>query len=123
MDDTIKRIGLIDENVKLKKCEGRNEGIIETSKEGIEENRYWEEARLTVNIDKKSIKFEVISEISEEDIKEYYEDAKIEEINRNFEEIKFEDVFELKCFIDTSCYKDQYVFFNKFNNKHIALIQ
>lgn len=124
IDETIKRIGLIDENIILKNCQGRNEGIIESSKEGMEENRYWEEGRVTIDIENQKIKFEVFNNISEEDKNEYEENGdKFKDININFGNIKFEDVFDLKAFIDKSCYKRQYYFRNKFDNKYIGLIE
>ena len=123
-DKTIKKIGLIDENIKIKACEGRNEGIINITEEGMKENRYWEEGRVTIDIENKKIKFEVYHNISEEEKNEYEEDGyKFEEINMNFDNIDFEDIFNVKAFIDKSCYKKQYFFKNKFDNKYIDLIE
>lgn len=124
MKETIKKIGLIYENVILKECKGRNEGIIEISEEGMQENRYWEEARVTIDIENKTIDFDVIEEINKEDYDEdELEDINFKEINRNFKKIKFKDVFELKAFIDKANYNKQFYFFNKTDNKNIALIQ
>lgn len=124
IDETIKRIGLIDENIILKNCQGRDEGIIESSKEGMEENRYWEEGRVTIDIENHKIKFKVFDNISEEDKNEYEENGdKFKDININFGNIKFEDVFDLKALIDKSRYKKQYYFRNNFDNKYIGLIE
>lgn len=126
IDTTIKNLGLIDTNINLQKCKGRDEGIIETDEEGIEENRGWEEARLTIDIEKKNINFNVIYTYEEEEVKEYFEeDEEIEfkEINIDFKNIKFEDIFDLKAFIDKNRYKSQYHFKNEFNNEYIGLIQ
>ena len=126
IDTTIKNLGLIDTNIDLQKCKDRNEGIIETDEEGIEENRDWEEARLTIDIEKKNINFNVIHTYEEQEVKEYFEeDEEIEfkEINIDFKNIKFEDIFDLKAFIDKNRYKSQYYFKNKFNNEYIGLIQ
>lgn len=115
-------------NLKLKKCEGRNEGIIGIAKEDIEETRYWEEGRVSIDIEKKIIDFNVINEYTEKEFKEYYDkeeikELNIKEINRDFKNIPFEDIFELKAFIDKSNYNEQYCFYNKKDNKYIFLIQ
>lgn len=39
-------------NLKLKPCINRNEGIIAITKEEIEEMRYWEEGRVSIDIEK-----------------------------------------------------------------------
>ena len=115
-------------NLKLKKCEGRNEGIIGIAKEDIEETRYWEEGRVSIDIEKKIIDFNVINEYTEKEFKEYYDkeeikELNIKEINRDFKNISFEDIFELKAFIDKSNYKQEYCFYNNKDNKYIILIQ
>lgn len=121
-DNTIKRLGLIDENIQLKKCDGRNEGIIETSKEGMEETRGWEEERVTIDIENKTIEFNAIDKISKEDKEEYYNSEKFETINMNLKNISFEDIFDLKAFIDKASYRGQYLFYNEFDNQYINLI-
>ncbi|MCI8699721.1 MAG: hypothetical protein HFJ47_00055 [Clostridia bacterium] len=124
IDNTIKEIGLIDENIKLKESKGRNEGIIEISEEGMKENRYWEEARVTIDIENKTVNFNAIREIEKEEKQEYEDDGtKFVDINIDFKNIKFEDIFNLKAFIDKSCYEEQYYFKNKFDDKYIHLIQ
>lgn len=115
-------------NLKLKKCEGRNEGIIGITKEDIEETRYWEEGRVSIDIEKKTVDFNVINEYTVEELKEEYdeEDIKemnIKEINRNFKNIPFEDIFELKAFIDKANYNEEYYFYNKKDNEYVFLIQ
>lgn len=94
----------------------------------IEETRIWEEGRITIDIDKKTLDFDVIRIWDLEDLNEYieYEDLKKEdfiEINKNFKNIPFEEVFELKAFIDKSIYNQQWYYYNKFNNEYISLIQ
>lgn len=115
-------------NLKLKLRRDRNEGIIGITKEDIEETRYWEEGRVSIDIEKKTVDFNVINEYMPEEFKEDYNDEEIKEmnikeINRNFENIPFEDIFELKAFIDKSNYRDEYCFYNNKNNKYIFLIQ
>ena len=127
--DTARKI-LRDEtmNLKLKKCQGRNEGIIAITQKDIEETRYWEEGRVSIDIENKTIDFEVIKEYTEEELDEDYEKEEqkqfnIKQIDINFRNISFEDIFELKTFIDKSVYKKQYYFYNKNNNKYVFLIQ
>lgn len=45
----------------------------------------------------------------------------IKEINRSFSEIPFEEVFDLKAFIDKANYNKKYYFNN--NDEYICLIQ
>ena len=115
-------------NLKLKKCEGRNEGIIGITKEDIEETRYWEEGRVSIDIEKKTIDFNVIDEYTAEEFKENYDEEEIKEMNPkeiyiSFKDIPFEDIFGLKAFIDKSNYKQEYCFYNNKDNKYIILIQ
>ena len=115
-------------NLKLKECQGRNEGIIGITQEDIEETRYWEEGRVSIDIENKKIDFEVIDEYTEEELKDYYDEEEIKELNikkidRNFKNISFEDIFALKAFIDKAKYKEEYHFYNKNNNKYVFLIQ
>lgn len=120
---TIKQIGLIDDNIILQECKGRNEGIIDTTKEGIEENRAWEEYRATIDIDKKTVCFEVFSEIDEDELKYFIDEGyEVKEICINFDEIKFEDIFEIRGFIEKADYEEQYLYKNNYDNKYIDLI-
>lgn len=41
----------------------------------------------------------------------------------NIEEIEFENIFEIKAFVDKSNYNEQYFFKNNFNNKYIGIIE
>ena len=114
-------------NLKLKKCQGRDEGIIGITQKDIEETRYWEEGRISIDIENKKIDFGVINEYTEEELNYDY-DEKIKELNIkkidiNFKNISFEDIFELKTFIDKANYKEEYYFYNKNNNKYVFLIQ
>lgn len=94
--------------------------------EDIEETRSWEEGRVTIDIDKKTLDFDVLDKWEVEDINEMikYDDLGKEdiiEINRDFKNILFEDVFELKAFIDKSIYNGKWYYYNKFNNEYISL--
>lgn len=111
-------------NLKLKECQGRNEGIIGITQEDIEEMRYWEEGRVSIDIENKTIDFDVINEYTEEELKDDYDEEEIKELNikkidRNFKNISFEDIFTLKAFIDKANYKGEYHFYNKNNNKYV----
>ena len=115
-------------NLKLKSCENRNEGIIGVTKEDIEETRYWEEGRVLIDIEKKTVDFDVINEHTIEEFKKNYDEEEIKEmnikeINRNFKNIAFEDIFELKAFIDKANYNEEYYFHNNKDNKYVFLIQ
>lgn len=122
--ELFKKIGLIDENVKINQCKGRSEGIINITKNEMQDNRYWEEGRVTIDIENKKIKFEVFYNIEKDEKDEYEEDGyKFEEINIDFNNIDFENVFDIKAFIDKACYKEQYYFKNNFNNAYIGLIE
>jgi|GEM_PF-1543705 hypothetical protein len=114
-------------NLKLKKCQGRDEGIIGITQKDIEETRYWEEGRVSIDIENKKIDFGVINEYTEEEFNyDYDEEIKelnIKKIDINFKNISFEDIFELKAFIDKANYKEEYYFYNKNNNKYVFLIQ
>ena len=115
-------------NLKLKECQGRNEGIIGITQEDIEETRAWEEGRVSIDIENKKIDFDVIEEYTLEELKNDYDEEEIKELNikkidKNFKNISFEDIFELKAFIDKANYKKEYYFYNKNNNKYVFLIQ
>lgn len=114
-------------NLKLKECQGRNEGIIGITQEDIEETRAWEEGRVSIDIENKKIDFDVIEEYTLEELKNDYDEEikelNIKKIDKNFKNISFEDIFELKAFIDKANYKKEYYFYNKNNNKYVFLIQ
>lgn len=115
-------------NLKLKECQGRNEGIIGIIQEDIEETRAWEEGRVSIDIENKKIDFDVIEEYTLEELKNDYDEEEMKELNikkidKNFKNISFEDIFELKAFIDKANYKKEYYFYNKNNNKYVFLIQ
>lgn len=93
----------------------------------MKKTRYWEEGRVSIDIENKKIDFEVINEYTEEELKDDYDEEEIKELNikkidRNFKNISFEDIFALKAFIDKANYKKEYHFYNKNNNKYVFLI-
>lgn len=116
------------QNLKIQECEGRNEGIISITAPDIEDTRNWEEGRVTIDIADETIDFDVIWEETPEEFKSNYTEEEfkklnIENINRKFKKIPFEDVFELKAFIDKAIYKKELHFYNEKDNKYVTLIQ
>ena len=98
------------------------------TEQDIKETRDWEEGRLTIDIEKKIIDFDVIGEYTLEELRENYDEEEIEEldikeIDVNFRNISFEDIFELKAFIDKANYNSQYCFYNNKDNIYVFLIQ
>ena len=94
----------------------------------IEETRNWEEGRITIDIEKQTIDFDVIRKYTKEELNDDYDEDEIKEldikeINRNFKKIPFEDVFELKAFIDKANYQGNYYFYNRYDNNYVFLIQ
>lgn len=66
--DELMRIG-IDENIArvLGMEANRDNGLIAISKEGIEETRFWEEGRVTIDIGREIVNFEVFLNYTDED--------------------------------------------------------
>ena len=94
----------------------------------IKETRYWEEGRITIDIEKQTIDFDVIHKYNEEELKASYDEEErkeldFKEINRKLKNIPFEDVFELKAFIDKANYQGNYYFYNRYDNNYVFLIQ
>lgn len=65
-------------NFRFKPCEGRNCGLIAVSPEGRKETREWQEGQVFIDIEGEMVKFDVWGSCDEEELKEYYEDEKIE---------------------------------------------
>lgn len=96
--------------------------------EDIEETRSWEEGRISIDIEKQLLDFNVIDTYTVNELKENYNEEEIEElnikeINIKFNAIPFEDAFELKGFIDKANYKDKFYFYDKNNKKYVFLKQ
>lgn len=93
-------------NEKFAPCEGRNDGLIAISKEGMKETRQWEEARVTIDLDKEMVIFNAWWEESKKD----WNDFQVSELNKP----EFDAVPELKRspYIFTS-YKDFLDFFKE----------
>lgn len=120
----LRKVGLlVDKDITFKICKGRNEGIISISEEEMEDTRSWEEERVTIDIENQTINFQAFHEIDKSDIDDYKDEGiSFKEININFNNIRFEDAFDLKSFIDKSEYLGEYYFYNKFDGSYIGLI-
>ena len=67
--------------VTFGKCNGRNSGLIAISKDGIDETRIWEEARVTIDFDEETVDFNVWSIWDKEEYLDYHEKLPEKEIN------------------------------------------
>ena len=94
-------------NEKFAPCEGRNDGLIAISKEGMKETRQWEEARVTIDLDKEMVIFNAWWKESKKD----WNDFQVSELSKP----EFDVVPELKRspYIFTS-YKDFLDFFKEY---------
>ena len=94
-------------NIRFASCGGRNDGLIAISKEGMKETRQWEEARVTIDLDKEMVIFNAWWK----DSKENWNDFQVAELNKP----EFDAVPELKRspYIFTS-YKDFLDFFKEY---------
>ena len=73
------KVGSRFKNFKFKPCEGRNRGLIAVSADGMKETRNWQEGQVFIDIEGEMVSFDVWSTFyGEEELKEYYEDEKIE---------------------------------------------
>lgn len=64
-------------NFKFMPCNGRNEGLVAVSPDGIKETRDWQEGQVFIDIGKRKVSFDVWSYYNEDELKEYYPDEKI----------------------------------------------
>jgi len=108
---------------KINETTGRNDGLISASEKGIKETEQWEECRVTINIESKSINFNVFSESTKEEYFEDYEvekDTVIEDLPFDIANIKFDEFDNFsKIFEDN----EGVVFFVKETNKIIIPIE
>lgn len=73
-------------------AQSRNEGLISISKEGINETRYWEEARVEIHVDKRCLKFDLCWTLDRDD----YTDGELDEA----EEFELADLLLNQCSFD-----------------------
>lgn len=77
--------------VTFGKCNGRNDGLIAVSEEGMNETRLWEEARVTIDFDKETVDFNVWSTWDKEEYLDDYGKLPEKEINdSDFNTMTFE---------------------------------
>lgn len=77
--------------IELKQTTGRNNGLLSITEKGMEDTRYWEEGRVTVDISSKTINFNVYCEVTEDERLENYHEKEITELNVDIENIPFDD--------------------------------
>ena len=77
----------------------RNKGLISFSEEGMEETRYYEEGRVTINIESKNIDFDVFAYMSEEEYKKI-DIPKIKNIDIDITNISFDEFDEFSHLFD-----------------------
>ena len=74
----------------LRQAENRNTGLLGVSPEAIKETRKWEEGRVTIDIEKEMINFEVWWRSSYEDFVTNYPEGKIVDLEIDLENIAFD---------------------------------
>lgn len=61
-------------NLIVNDCVDRNRGLLAVTEEGMNENRSWEEGRVSIDISSELIRFDVYSEIPDKEREDYYDD-------------------------------------------------
>lgn len=82
-------------NEKFKECKGRNYGLLAITDKGIEETRDWEEGRVTINLDNKTINFEVYWEYDPTEEDYYDTKPQFKKLGLNLNNLKFTELDEL----------------------------
>lgn len=101
----------------------RNNGLINISDKEMQDTRYWEEGRITINIDRKTFDFDVLFKMPIMTFIKEYEDVKIENLKEppfNFENIPFNKIENLMEFVKTTQEKNDGEF--KLNNDEIGIL-
>lgn len=73
------------DGIKFQDAKNRNEGLLAVTKSGIEETRYWEEGRVTVDISTEEFVFDVMWRMSDAE----YEDGREPGAASNLPDTKF----------------------------------
>lgn len=115
---------------EFKSMKDRNEGIIGITKEDIEETRYWEEARVTIDIETENVSFEVFMNYDEdeEEAKEVLEDfknenKKIGKINVDYYHLTFDECFKFEKTLEELKEKDTFCVYNNATKEYLFLIE
>lgn len=89
-------------------CAGRNDGLIAISDKGMENTRSWEEGRFSINLDDKSVNFDVLRKSDEADFKEFmgdhpdFDKSKIPQFMGNLKALTADGLIALKEIIDSA---------------------
>lgn len=95
-------------------CTGRNDGLISISEKGIEITQLWEDARVEINLDSETVKFDAIQRYTKEEYIKNYEDygkGKYDELPIHpikFENIPFDKFSEFNKMMRELIYKGIY---------------
>lgn len=82
-------------NEKFEECKGRNSGLLAITDVGIEETRDWEEGRVTINLDNKTINFAVYWEYDPTEEDYYDTKPQFKKLGLNLDNLKFTELDEL----------------------------
>lgn len=82
-------------NESFQECKGRNFGLLSITDDGIKETRSWEEGRVTINLDNKTINFEVYWEYDPNEEDFYDIKPQFEKLDLDLENLKFNELIEL----------------------------
>lgn len=91
----LKTAKLMFPDFKFQDCNGRNNGLLSITEYGMSETRKWEEGRVTVDIESKTVCFDVYWDASD-----FEEKKPIEDLNLDLANLSFDDVSTLKDIID-----------------------
>lgn len=101
----------------------RNNGLINISDKEMQDTRYWEEGRITINIDRKTFDFDVLFKMPIMTFIKEYDDVKIKNLKEspfNLENIPFNKIDELMKFVETTQETNNGDF--KLNNEEIGIL-
>lgn len=109
-------------NEKFAECFGRNEGLLAITKYGMEETRKWEEARVTIDIDSKTVDFDAYWKYSPDDYDDERE-RKVVDLDFDFHNMDYDTLIKLKNVIEDYCDSREYKLFKLPNGDIIDFIE
>lgn len=92
--------------IDFKKAIDRNEGLISVTERGMEETRYWEEARVTIDVLSQTVSFGVFYTYSKKEYAEMCDDednlrpSDLPICHLDLNNIPFEDIGEFRSLVD-----------------------